>query len=395
MTDALRLATYEWVTWWRSSGESWRGIARLLSDTEHPWTPQGAHQAFRRPPKRIRAEAETLVDGRHRDALFDLMYILIGHFGVPGTFSLLTWETDALVLEARTRGCGWQEIATSLACSRQYAHRTYRDLTPDRLTGGDMDVLLPPVQGDADEEDEEEFEESYESLRRARVAASVLEVLVTPPNPGTPPPTRTTTSPLRPNHPDILAARSVISQWRREAGDEATYTELLPDRIRGLRRSYPNHSDALAARDNLARSLGRAGDAAGATAAYAELLPDMARALGPKHRDTLIARGNLAHWRGQAGDAAGAAAAFAALLPDLVRVLGPDRRFTLDARRILAESLGRAGDAAGAAAAFAELLPDMARVLGPDHSDTLAARENLAHWRMHASEADVHQPTDS
>ncbi|MFC5645609.1 tetratricopeptide repeat protein, partial [Kitasatospora cinereorecta] len=46
--------------------------------------------------------------------------------------------------------------------------------------------------------------------------------------------------------------------------------------------------------------------------------------LGPDHPDTLTARSNLAWWRGEAGDAAGAAAAYDQLLPDLERVLGPD-----------------------------------------------------------------------
>jgi hypothetical protein len=42
--------------------------------------------------------------------------------------------------------------------------------------------------------------------------------------------------------------------------------------------------------------------------------------LGPDNPQTLTTRGNLARWRGEAGDAAGAAAAFDQLLEDFLRV---------------------------------------------------------------------------
>ena len=63
----------------------------------------------------------------------------------------------------------------------------------------------------------------------------------------------------------------------------------------------PEHPDTLATRANLARWRGRAGDAAGAVAAFAELLPIRVRVLGPEHPDTLATRHNLASWRGEAG----------------------------------------------------------------------------------------------
>jgi hypothetical protein len=76
-------------------------------------------------------------------------------------------------------------------------------------------------------------------------------------------------------------------------------------------------------------------------------------------------------WRagGAAGDAAGAAAAFRELLADYLRVHGPDHPGTLATRHSLARWRGAAGDAAGAAAAFRELLAGRLRVLGPDHPD--------------------------
>ncbi|MGW0764783.1 tetratricopeptide repeat protein, partial [Streptomyces sp. NPDC002676] len=66
----------------------------------------------------------------------------------------------------------------------------------------------------------------------------------------------------------------------------------------------------MAARSNLAYWRGMAGDAAGAAAAYEQLLADQLWALGEDHPHTLAARSNLAYWRGMAGDAAGAAAAY-------------------------------------------------------------------------------------
>ncbi|XES01334.1 tetratricopeptide repeat protein [Streptomyces sp. S1D4-11] len=65
--------------------------------------------------------------------------------------------------------------------------------------------------------------------------------------------------------------------------------------------------------------------------------------MGPDDPDTLTVRGNLARWRGESGDAAGAAAAFADLLSDRERVLGPDHPHTLTTRNNLAYWRGESG----------------------------------------------------
>ncbi|WP_329468725.1 tetratricopeptide repeat protein [Streptomyces sp. NBC_01431] len=85
-----------------------------------------------------------------------------------------------------------------------------------------------------------------------------------------------------------------------------------------------------------------------------------------------------------AGDAAGAAAAFEQILADRQRVLGPDHPNTLTARKDLAVLHGLTGDSADAARALAELLADCERVLGPDHPNTLAVRSHLARLRGRA-----------
>jgi hypothetical protein len=49
-----------------------------------------------------------------------------------------------------------------------------------------------------------------------------------------------------------------------------------------------------------ATATGRAGRP-GAATAYAELLTDQLRVLGPDHPNTLATRSNLPYWRGEAG----------------------------------------------------------------------------------------------
>ncbi|WP_328459573.1 tetratricopeptide repeat protein [Streptomyces sp. NBC_00448] len=61
---------------------------------------------------------------------------------------------------------------------------------------------------------------------------------------------------------------------------------------------------------------------------------------GPRPPDIFIVRSNLAYFRGEAGDAEGAAAAFAELLDDIVRVLGPDHPSTRTAQNNLARWQG-------------------------------------------------------
>ncbi|MER5474562.1 tetratricopeptide repeat protein [Streptomyces sp. NPDC002685] len=95
-------------------------------------------------------------------------------------------------------------------------------------------------------------------------------------------------------------------------------------------------------------------------------------------------RYELAYWRGESGDATGAVAGFEELLPDLARILGPDHPHTLTTRHALAAWRGRGGDTAGAVAGFEELLPDRVRILGPDHPHTMSTRYELAVWRREA-----------
>ncbi|MGW2747448.1 hypothetical protein [Streptomyces sp. NPDC001450] len=62
------------------------------------------------------------------------------------------------------------------------------------------------------------------------------------------------------------------------------------------------------------RSLGEAGQVTAATAHFHRLTQTTGHRLGPDHPATLTARSHLARWRGKTGDAAGAAAAYEQLL---------------------------------------------------------------------------------
>ncbi|EST23038.1 hypothetical protein M877_28375 [Streptomyces niveus NCIMB 11891] len=88
--------------------------------------------------------------------------------------------------------------------------------------------------------------------------------------------------------------------------------------------------------------------------------------------------------RGESGDAAGAADAYAKLLVDRERVLGPDHPDTLHARDWHAFCTGEAGDAAAARDLYADLLRDRTRVLGPDHPDTLHVQNQHARYTAEA-----------
>jgi hypothetical protein len=196
---------------------------------------------------------------------------------------------------------------------------------------------------------------------------------------------------LQSTEPDTVLAldtRQNLAYWRGEAGDAAgaaaAFADLLTDRLRVL---GPDHPDTLTTRHELAYWRGEAGDAAGAAAAFGDLLTDRLRVLGPDHPDTLTTRHELAYWRGRTGDASGAATALADLLVDRLRILGPDHPHTLTTRHNLARWRGRTGDASDAAAAFGDLLTDRLRILGPDHPATLATRHELARWRGEAGNA--------
>lgn len=151
-------------------------------------------------------------------------------------------------------------------------------------------------------------------------------------------------------------------------------------------RFGPDHPDTLAARGYRARVRGASRDAAGAVAAYRDLLGDLERVLGPDNPDVFTVRDNLARWQGVAGDPGRAATAYTELLADRLPVLGPTHPDTLLTRHNIALWRGQAGDAAGAAVAYAELLDDMVRAFEANHPAVLEIRDQLTEWRNRAAD---------
>ncbi|MER6421191.1 tetratricopeptide repeat protein [Streptomyces sp. NPDC001137] len=148
------------------------------------------------------------------------------------------------------------------------------------------------------------------------------------------------------HHPDTLATRHRLADQQGVAGDAAgaaaAFADLLDDRVRALGCDHP---DTLTARHQLAYWQGAAGDVSASTHTFGELLEDRIRILGPDHPDTLATRHNLLYWLGESV-LAGAdmdlditmsvADAFAELLADEERVLGPDHPQALDTAHHLA-----------------------------------------------------------
>ncbi|MEY2231898.1 tetratricopeptide repeat protein [Streptomyces sp. BF23-30] len=145
-----------------------------------------------------------------------------------------------------------------------------------------------------------------------------------------------------------------------------------------LSRHQPPVGDALPC-----DALSQTGDEAGAAAAYAEVLTDSLRILGPDHTLTFRARFKIVYARDRLGDTAGATQELGQNCgrpgprtgPRPPQCLRHPRDHCRAARR------GRSGDAVGAAQAFAELLADCQRVLGPDHTQTRFIHLQYQYWR--------------
>lgn len=76
--------------------------------------------------------------------------------------------------------------------------------------------------------------------------------------------------------------------------------------------------------------------------------------------------------------------AFAAILPEHVRILGPEHPTTLTVRGNVAAALTLSGDPAAAAGVLGEMLVLRERINGPEHPETLTVLGNLAAAQMRA-----------
>lgn len=189
--------------------------------------------------------------------------------------------------------------------------------------------------------------------------------------------------------PVTLTIRHNHAHWQGEAGDAVgaaeAFARLLTEQERILGSDHPR---VLTTRHNLARWHEETGDIAGAVAEYSELVQHMQQTLGPDHPQTLKTRSNLAWLRVRLGDTIGAVGALSDLLADQQRALGEEHPDTLQTRNDLASCRGISGDPADAARALDSVLNDRTRMLGPDHPDTLQTRNDLAHWHGKAGNAE-------
>ncbi|MER5911900.1 hypothetical protein ABT124_15675 [Streptomyces sp. NPDC001982] len=190
---------------------------------------------------------------------------------------------------------------------------------------------------------------------------------------------------------DLLAetaADALVAVWRSEPAQDPDLDEALRANATALVR----YADSALRKTSLpvllyflGDSLGASGQISAAVAHWQHLADTSAES--DYHPHTYRVLRALAYWRGEAGDAAGAAAAYA----DLVERTESYRRDTREAlaeRDELAHWQGEAGDAASAVATYVKLLSDRERVLGPDDPDTVATRRKLAHWRSRTDGGD-------
>ncbi|MGW6686409.1 tetratricopeptide repeat protein [Streptomyces sp. NPDC054961] len=151
---------------------------------------------------------------------------------------------------------------------------------------------------------------------------------------------------LGPDHPRTLDLRGSLLTCRAEAGDPAGAAEECRELIHDYQRVMPpDHIETLPVRATYAKLLADSEDFAGSVTAYEELMPTALRIWGPDNLGSLMVHGCLAEVRARRDRApADGLVAFAALLEDCLRVLGPDHYVT-EATRAFRDALRGSGPA--------------------------------------------------
>ncbi|MEU9853659.1 tetratricopeptide repeat protein [Streptomyces sp. NPDC047974] len=132
------------------------------------------------------------------------------------------------------------------------------------------------------------------------------------------------------DHPRTLEVRARLLDCRAEAGDPAGAAEACRELLLDYERLMPrDHLEVVPVRGTYAKLLADSEDFTGSAAVYEDLVSVALRITGPDHLLTLLARGCLAEVRTRRDRApADGLAAFAALLDDCLRVLGPAHDLT-------------------------------------------------------------------
>jgi hypothetical protein len=183
---------------------------------------------------------------------------------------------------------------------------------------------------------------------------------------------------LGPDHPDTLAAASILALALVTLGEEESARPMCEDNLQRCRRVLgPDHPTTLATAGALMHALSGAGKIEPARALGEDTLPRCRRVLGPDNARTLLAATALAFILAQLGEAEQARALGQDTLKRSRRWVGPDHMGTLGAAAALTVALVQLGEAEPARALGEDTLQRSRRALGSDHFATPMAATAL------------------
>jgi hypothetical protein len=195
---------------------------------------------------------------------------------------------------------------------------------------------------------------------------------------------------LGPDHPDTLAAASILALALVTLGEEESARPMCEDNLQRCRRVLgPDHPTTLATAGALMHALSGAGKIEPARALGEDTLPRCRRVLGPDNARTLLAATALAFILAQLGEAEQARALGQDTLKRSRRWVGPDHMGTLGAAAALTVALVQLGEAEPARALGEDTLPRCRRVRGTNDPVTLWAAAALTGALAQLGEAEA------
>ncbi len=198
---------------------------------------------------------------------------------------------------------------------------------------------------------------------------------------------------LGPDHPDTLAAASILTVALNGIGDAEQARSLGADTLERCRRVLgPDDPSTLWAAAALTNALVGLGQAEETRTLGEDTLERSRRVLGPDHATTLWTAVDLTVAHVWVGDAEAARVLGEDTLERCRRVLGADHPTTLWAAAALALALAGLGEAEPTRALAEDTLERSRRALGPDHSTTLTSAATLTQALNQLGEADLAGP---
>jgi hypothetical protein len=194
---------------------------------------------------------------------------------------------------------------------------------------------------------------------------------------------------LGPDHPDTLAAASILTLALFAVGEAAPARALGEDTLQRCRRVLgPDHATTLWAASSLTLALTLLGEAEPARTLGEDTVQRCRRVLGPDHAATLVAATALTYAQVQLGEAEPARVLAQDTVQRCRRVLGPDHAATLSAAGALIHALAQLGQAEQARALGEDTLQRCRRVFGPDHLPALWAACALTYALVQLGQAE-------